>query len=299
MTRKALGRGLRALIPEAEPLTPAVTAVEAEGPVTTIPVDRIRRSRHQPRQHFDPARLEELASSIRQKGLLQPILVRRSGDSYELIAGERRLRAAVQAGLTEIPALVRDLTDGEAAEVAIIENVQREDLDPIEKAKAFKRLQEEFGLTQDLISERIGSDRSSVANFMRLLQLPVAIQAMVSRGTLSMGHARALVTMESAERQAFLATRCSEEGWSVRELERAVREAARVITPPGRKASTVPRVTMSADDADLVNRAQHHLGTKVHLKRVGARGELSIEFYSDNDLERILRRIGVLPPNRD
>lgn len=225
--------------------------------------------------------------------------MRRSGDFYELIAGERRLRAAVQAGLAEIPAVVRDMTDGEAAEVAIIENVQREDLDPIEKARAFKRLQEEFGLTQDLISERIGSDRSSVANFMRLLQLPAAIQSMVSRGTLSMGHARALVTMESAERQAALATQCSDEGWSVRELERAVREAAKVITPVARKASFVSQVTLSADDADLVNRAQHHLGTKVHLKRAGTRGELSIEFYSDNDLERILRRIGVLPPNRD
>src|SRR5262245_44086256 len=169
---------------------------QIEGPTTTVNVAQIRKARHQPRTHFDPAKLEELANSIRQKGLLQPILVRRSPDGFELVAGERRLRAAIQAGLTEVPAVVRDLSDGEAAEIAIIENVQREDLDPMEKARAFKRLQEDFGLTQDLISERIGSDRSSVANFMRLLQLPSDVQAMVSRGTLSMGHARALVTIE-------------------------------------------------------------------------------------------------------
>ena len=238
--------------------------------------------------------MEELANSIRQKGLLQPILVRRSGDAFELVAGERRLRAAVQAGLTEVPAVVRDLSDGEAAEIAIIENVQREDLDPMEKARAFKRLQEEFGLTQDLISERIGSDRSSVANFMRLLQLPESIQGMVSRGTLSMGHARALVTIESPERQIALARRCAEDGWSVRELERAVRETGSNAAPAQRppRAGAASRVT--PDDADLVNRTQRHLGTRVHLRRSGTRGELAFEFYSDSDLERILRRIGVL-----
>jgi len=220
--------------------------------------------------------------------------VRRSSDGFELVAGERRLRAAIQAGLTEVPAVVRDMSDGEAAEIAIIENVQREDLDPMEKARAFKRLQEDFGLTQDLISERIGSDRSSVANFMRLLQLPGAVQAMVSRGTISMGHARALVTIESTERQLALATRCAEDGWSVRELERAVRESGHgvAVTVKRVRPGSVPRHT--PDETDLVGRAQRHLGTRVHLRRNGSRGEIAIEFYSDSDLDRILRRIGVL-----
>jgi ParB family transcriptional regulator, chromosome partitioning protein len=201
----------------------------------------------------------------------------------------------MQAGLTEIPAVVRDLSDGEAAEIAIIENVQREDLDPIEKGRAFRRLQQEFGLTQDLISERIGSDRSSIANFMRLLQLPAPIQEMVSRGTLTMGHARALITIEAPDRQVGLARACAEEGWSVRELERAAREAVGGARGKTRKSTEPVPEHRSPDDVDLVNRAQHHLGTRVHLRRSGDRGELVIEFYSNQDLDRILRKVGVLP----
>ena len=239
-------------------------------------------------------KLEELANSIRSKGLLQPVVVRPSSEGYELVAGERRLRAAAQAGLKEIPVLIREFTDEEAAEIAIVENLQREDLNPIEKAKAFRRLMEDFALTQEQVSERVGGDRSTIANFLRLLQLPDEVQDIVSRGTLSMGHARTLVTVPDRARQIDLAKEAVARGCSVRDLERMVRldrkpkKGTRNRIAAGAQAS-------SPDEQALLNRAQRHLGTRVRLRHTGRGGEILIEFYSDADLDRILRQMGVLP----
>lgn len=223
-------------------------------------------------------------------------MVRRSGNGYELVAGERRLRAAAQAGLDRVPVVIRELSDEEAAEVSIIENVQREDLNPIEKAQAYKRLMEEFGLSQEDVSERVGHDRSTIANFVRLLVLPDAVQEAVSRGTLSMGHARALITLPDAGRQVHLAKEAMEKGLSVRELEQAVREIMDRPSRPSKKPGTRREGAhpMSPDDQYLVNMAQRHLGTKVRVRRSGQGGEFTIEFYSDTDLDRILRAMGVL-----
>lgn len=224
-------------------------------------------------------------------------MVRRSDDGYELVAGERRLRAAAQAGLERVPVVIRDLNDEEAAEVSLIENIQREDLNPIEKAQAFKRLMEEFGLSQDEVSERVGHDRSTIANFVRLLQLPAAVQESVSRGTLSMGHARALIPVPDAGRQIQLAKDAGDKGFSVRELEQAVRDLLdrpiKQMKRPVAQRATVHH-PMSPDDQYLVNMAQRHLGTKVRLRRSGHGGEFTVEFYSDTDLDRILRAMGVL-----
>jgi ParB family chromosome partitioning protein len=288
VTRKALGRGIRALIPEAE--------LETAGDQTRgVRLEEIGRGKFQPRQRLDPARLEELATSIRQKGLLQPIVVRRSSDGYELVAGERRLRAARLAGLTRVPVVVMEANDVEAAEAAIVENIQREDLNPIEKALAFRRLMRDFGLSQEDVSQKIACDRSSIANFLRLLQLPQEVQGLVSRGTLSMGHARALVSVPDAARQMELAQKAVSGGLSVRDTERMVREVLERPARPKKRARAAAGPALSPDELEIQNKAQRHLGTRVRLRRSGRGGEIIVEFYSDDDLNRVIKRMGVIP----
>ncbi len=221
MEKKALGKGLQALLPEKKTL---VWKVEPDGQaVSMISLDQILPNRYQPRTTFVEAELEELAQSIKEHGVLQPIVIRRKGDGmYELIAGERRFRAAKIAGMTAIPALIRNSNDEKALAVALVENIQRQNLNPMEEAKAYSRLMGEFGLTQDLVSRSVGKDRSSVANIMRLLSLPKAVQQLIESGAISLGHAKVLAGLSTEQTQLQLAQKIVSEQLSVRQIERMI-----------------------------------------------------------------------------
>ncbi len=277
--RKALGRGLDALIPGAfEPAEEA--AAPAPGPLVHVPTERVRPNRFQPRKHFPEAELEELAESIRQQGLLQPVLLRPVDGGYELVAGERRFRAAQRAGLTEIPAVVRQVDDRTALELALIENLQRRDLDPIEEAHAYERLSRQFGLTQEEIAARVGKHRSTIANTMRLLRLPEDIQREIAAGRLTAGHARALLAIASTEEQRQLAREFLQQGVSVRDAER--------------RSQPRSRRTLEADWRSVEDRLCRLLDTKVRLlPRGNGRGKLEIEYYSMQQLNGLLSRLGL------
>jgi ParB family chromosome partitioning protein len=275
MKRSALGRGLSALIPEAPPLR--------QGGVSELAVKDIAPNPLQPRRQFDPAGLDALAASVREHGLLQPVVVARGASSgYYLIAGERRWRAAQLAGLERIPAVVREVgSDDERLSLALIENVLREDLTPIEEARAYHHLRTESGHSQEEIAARIHKDRSTVANSLRLLQLPLAVQEMVDAGTLSGGHARALVSLGDAAQQEDMARRCVAGGWSVRELERRLRPPA----PRRRAAAPDPDTAAAADTLSL------RLGAPVAIQRRRRGGEIRIRFASEDDLIRVFRML--------
>jgi len=278
--KRALGRGLSALIPQAS--VPVHGELPASTGIVRLPVERILRDPTQPRKTFDEDRLRELAESIRTQGIIQPVLVRREGADYRLIAGERRWRAAQLAGLHEIPAVVRDVTAAEAFELALVENLQRTDLNPLEEAEGYRRLIQEFGLTQDQVGERVGRDRTSVANALRLLSLPDGVKELLARGVLGMGHARALLGMGSGSELVTAAERIVREQLSVRETERLVRTARGSSGVAARKpaGSTAARA--------VVEDLQRRLGTKVRLEDRGGKGTLEIDFFSYEDLERIL-----------
>jgi ParB family transcriptional regulator, chromosome partitioning protein len=281
--KRALGRGLSALIPQAG----AVPVAGDPGPgVLRLPLERIGRDGRQPRKTFDVDALRALADSIRTQGVIQPVLVRRDGAGYRLIAGERRWRAAQLAGLQEIPAIVREATDAEAFALALVENLQRTDLNPIEEAEGYRRLVDEFGLTQEEVSSRVGKDRSTVANALRLLGLSAAVKAQLAAGALSMGHARALLGAVDAEREA-LARRVVADGLSVRETERLVQAHRRPVPSKPRRS----KGASSPAGRALVEQLQRTLGTKVRLEDRGGRGTLSIDFFSYEDLERIVRLV--------
>jgi ParB family chromosome partitioning protein len=274
MRKKVLGRGLGALIPEAEANTPSTTEID---------IDRITPNPDQPRIMIDDHKLDELASSIRTNGVLQPILVRPMGDGYQLVAGERRLTAAQRAGLLKVPVVVRDIPDDRLFELALTENIQRENLNPIEEAQAYQRLIVMLGLTQEELAERLGKERSTVANALRLLKLPPAIKLLVAEGKLSPGHARALLASGAgtAEMTKVAATMVAK-GWSVREAERwAVKAGKRTGREP---QSPDPNVIEAADRLRLI------LGTKVEIiKDSGSKGTglIKIHYYSPEDLDRI------------
>jgi ParB family chromosome partitioning protein len=272
MKRSALGRGLSALIPEGPPLRP--------GGVSELAVKEIAPNPLQPRRHFAKASLEELAASLRQHGLLQPVVVTRAaGGGYHLITGERRWRAAQLAGLDRIPAVVREVeSDTDRLTLALIENLQREDLTPIEEARAFHHLRTESGLSQEQIATEVGKDRSTVANALRLLQLPLAVQELVDAGTLSAGHARALAGLGDAGRQEDTARRCVSGGWSVRELESRLRQ-----TPKRAVRTADPDTAAAADKLSL------RLGTGVAIQRKRRGGEIRIRFASEDELIRLFR----------
>lgn len=279
MSRQALGRGLRALLPQVE---------EAEGEeVLSIPVDAIRPNPHQPRREFPAEKLEELAASIREKGVLQPITVRRREGAFELVAGERRWRAARIAGLREIPAILRDLTDREVREIALIENLQREDLNPVEEAEAYEALMEDFGLTQEEVARAVGKGRPTVTNRLRLLRLPEEVRELVAAGRLSAGHAKALVSLPP-ERQIGLARRCVEEELSVRQLEEIVKRGK------GHESGRRQRRKEEKRDPvveEVEERLRGALGTKVRVKDRQGRGCIEVEYYSTEELNRILEII--------
>src|SRR5919201_1770594 len=275
LKRPALGRGLGALIPGGSP-------AERKG-VMNLGIEEIRPNRSQPRRHFDEAHLEELAESIRSRGVLLPLIVRRDSEGYVLVAGERRWRAAQKAGLREVPVMVREVTDKEAFEIALIENIQREDLNPVEEAEAFKRLIEEHGLTQEELAARVGKDRSTVANALRLLRLPDGIKQAIVAGELSMGHARALLAIHDEVDLRKAADKVIALKLSVRAVESLVQRLKSKQQPRGRQDGHG-----GAHLRHLVEKLQRKLGAKVQVKDKGGSGTLEIRYGSLPELDRVL-----------
>lgn len=272
--KRGLGKGLGALIPGAE---------RPEAPTQQeIGLDELAANPFQPRKRFADEALDELAATIRAHGVLTPVVVRRTPDGYQIVAGERRVRAARMAGLTKVPAVIREASDGQALEMALVENLQREDLNPLEAAEAYQRLTSEFGLTQEALAERVGRDRSSVANALRLLRLPETIREDLVSGALSEGHARALLGLDRPADQLRVREQVMRGGLTVRATEALVRKL-RTGRPPR------PRRPVAADPnlGDLEDRLRTALGTKVRIQRSGAAGTVEISFYSADDLTRI------------
>lgn len=274
----ALGKGLGALFPETEPIG------GQSSDYFQCRIDRIRPNRHQPRLRFSEDELEALRRSIQTQGILQPLLVRRDGKGYELIAGERRLRAAKKAGLNRVPVVVKEIGEAEMLEMSIIENIQREDLNPLEEADAYHHLMSRFDMTQDQVAERIGKSRSAVANFLRLRQLADTIKDSLMDGTLRMGHARALLgARTTALRNKAWRTVVSKQ-LSVRETENLIKRLNREKEPPKPAEMTSDDIYFTGVAEDLSRR----FGTKVEIKRKGQKGRLEVAFYSNDDLDRIL-----------
>src|SRR3989475_11505801 len=275
--RKALGKGLEALFPGTTAPTPPGRA--------TVPVADIVANPQQPRRHFDAEALAALAESVKRHGLLQPLVVRRTGMSYELIAGERRLRAAIAAGLEEVPVILRDAAPAECLELALIENLQREDLSPLEEAEAYRHLIDEYGLTQEEIAQRVGKSRPAVANALRLLALPEPVKAQVETGELSAGHARAVLSVDPAE-QASFAREIAVAGVSKREAES--RAAARRPRP---RPTPMPAAPPDLQIRAVAEELTRDFGTRVRIARRGRGGAIEIEFYSDAELNRLVHRL--------
>jgi ParB family transcriptional regulator, chromosome partitioning protein len=292
--RPALGRGMAALLSNAAP--PASVASMPAAPATgravlSLPIEAVERNPDQPRKHFDEPSLGELAASIQEHGVIEPILVRREGGSYRILAGERRWRAAQRAGLREIPAVVREASDREAFELALVENLQREDLNAIEEAEAYEILVTDHSLTQEEIARRVGKERSTVANALRLLKLPATVRDALRDGQLDMGHARALLGLESSDAMEKAAERAIREGLSVRATEALVRSLA---SKPPKKGSRGSRGSETPALRDLTQRLQRRLGTRCRIvPRTALAGKLEIEYSSLDELDGILARIGA------
>lgn len=274
----ALGRGLDALLPDIEPV-----ASEAQE-FFECAVELLRPNRYQPRLKFSENELEELARSIEKQGIIQPLLVRKDDNGYELITGERRLRAAKKAGLKRVPVVIKPITDADLLEMSIIENVQREDLNPMEEANAYHRLMTEFGLTQGQAAERVGKSRSAVANLLRLRQLPEQIKNSIMEGALSMGHARALLAIESSAQQNRAFRTVVAKKLSVRETENLIKRLKKKKEPSDQDTTNSEQRYFSSLSDDLSRR----FGTKVQIKRRGQRGTVAFEFYNNDDLDRLL-----------
>jgi len=278
MNRKPLGRGLSALISTAP-------SPQDNEQLREIEIDLIRPGEQQPRNTFDAAKLEELAQSIRATGIIQPLLVRRRGGLFELVAGERRWRAAQMAGLTRVPAIVREIPDENLLELALIENIQRQELNAIEEANAYRRLIETLGLTQEEVAQRVGRDRTFITNYLRILKLPNEIQSLLEQEKLTFGHARALLGIADPQLQRRLAQRIHKNNWSVRETENRIR---------GLNTQKQPSVTPQVHQVDPNLRAaeaklRRRLGTQVRIvpQKAGSAGRIEIEFYSSEDLTRL------------
>ena len=294
--RKALGRGLSALLPQRPAVAARPEPSEASaGPAIlaiSIAISEIEPNPLQPRTVFDPTRLEELANSIKANGIIQPLLVRKRGTHYELVAGERRLRAAKIAGLTEVPAIVQDYTDNRLLELALVENIQREDLNPIELAQALDRLTREMNLSHEEIATRTGKDRTTITNTIRLLKLPSEVQLLVAERRLSMGHARAILGLATSELQTQLAEKASAQGYSVRQVERLVKK---VNEPREPSENALEDPNVKAAVAEL----ESSLGTRVRIvQRTDQRGRIEIEYYSQEELHRLYEII-VSPVRKD
>jgi ParB family chromosome partitioning protein len=280
MQKQALGKGLGALIPDLSALDEKEK--KALG-IAEIELDKIVPNEYQPRKFFDDGRLKELAASIREQGVIQPIIVHRIGTNYGLIAGERRWRATRLAGLKTIPALVREATKRELIEQALIENIQREDLNPLEAAEAFKRLQDEFKLTQEDLARRVGKERSTITNFLRILGLPKEVKQGLAAGSLSLGHAKAILSLERVRDQLQVAALITKKGLSVREAEAL---ASRLKDPPKDKKTRLSHELKAVEE-----KLQKALGTKVSIASKSKGGRIVIEYYSGEELDRILEKI--------
>lgn len=288
MAARGLGKGLDALIPAGD-IGKKAEKEEAKGVAeTVVKITRVEPNRDQPRKNFDEDALQELADSIKQFGLLQPILVQDKGDYFEIIAGERRWRAAKLAGLKEVPVIIRNYSSQEIVEISLIENIQREDLNPIEEAQAYKRLLTEFNLKQDEVAERVSKSRTAVTNSMRLLKLCDGVQQMIIDDMLSTGHARALIPIEDAELQLQLAQRIFDEKLSVREVEKLVKS---ILKPQEEKPKKeeIPQ-SLQYVYQDIENKLKDKLSRKVAISPKGKNGsgKIEIEFYSNDDLERLI-----------
>lgn len=284
MARKALGRGIGAIIPD----VPLVLG-QKKNLLVDVDLDKISANPNQPRGDFDAHSLEELSRSISERGILQPVVVRPVESGFQLIVGERRIRAAKLAGMKRIPAMVLDVSnEPEMLELALVENLQREDLNPMDEARAYRKLMVDCGLTQKEVSQKVGKDRTSVANALRLLKLPAEVQSHVIQGTISAGHARALLGLESSVDQVSMAKRVAKDDLSVRAVERLVKREK------GREPRLgLARAQNSAEFRELEERLQRVFGTAVRIVRGGKKGRMEIEFYTDEDLERILGVIGI------
>jgi ParB family chromosome partitioning protein len=281
--KMALGKGLSALIPGLEKEEEA----KARQDYFYCEVDLIRPNRFQPRSAFDEEDLQELADSIKTQGVLQPLLVRKDEAGYELIAGERRLRASKRAGLTQVPVVIKRVTDDKLLEMSLVENIQRENLNPIEESEAYHRLITQLNLTQDQASARVGKSRSTVANFLRLRQLPDKIKESITDGTLSMGHARALLGADNSTQQLAAWRTVVTRKLSVRETENLVRQLKSVKKRPTVTRDHSEQIYLTSLAEDL----SRHLGTKILIKKNGKTGKVEIEFYSNDDLERLIDRL--------
>jgi ParB family chromosome partitioning protein len=283
MTKKrGLGKGLGALIPPSQPASPEVQAGAIE-----VPVDQISPNPHQPRQTMDPEKLEDLANSIEEHGLIQPLLVTRVGDSYQIIAGERRWRASRLIGLSSVPVIVKETTPQQMLELAIVENIQRADLNPLEEAEAYAQLMDEFGLTQEAVSERVGKSRTAIANTVRLLNLPEEIKEALASGRISEGHARALLSLKKQREQLNVLETVTKRGLNVRQTETLVRQ---MLT--GEETPKPKRPALTPHDKTMLAKFESKLGTKVELTRTDAEnGRVVIHFYSQEELQSIFEAI--------
>lgn len=313
MAKRALGKGLSALLKDSPASSPAperpreetLEAEFVEGPpaptmlgdreALLLPCDQIEANPSQPRKQMDRNALEELSASIRQNGILQPILVRRVDGRYELVAGERRLRATQMAGIDEIPALVCSLEEQESLKLALLENIQRENLNAIEEAEAYRAILEAYGATHQEVADMLGKNRSTVSNMLRLLTLEDVIRAQLSGGNLSMGHARALLALEDSEQRIDLAGQTAKNGLSVREVERRV---ATLMGAGKKRRRSAGRVSNDPDAAavrEFEDRLRNHLGSPVKIVRRGKKGRIEISFFSDDELQGVLEKMGVDP----
>ena len=290
--RKGLGKGLDSLIPENKSVKSAVKPEKAEESVKTgeqmLKINQVEPNREQPRKYFEEDALLELADSIKQYGVLQPLLVRKRKDYYEIIAGERRWRAAKIAGVKEVPVIIKEYTEQQAVEIALIENIQRENLNPIEEAMAFKKLLTEFNLKQDEVAERVSKSRTAVTNSMRLLKLGEKVQQMIIDDMITTGHARALLAIDDEEQQYLLATKIFDEKLSVRETEKLIKS----LKNPKKQVKVVKTVENAFVYDDLAEKMKRVLGTKVSISPKGnGKGKIEIEYYSDDELERMFEMI--------
>lgn len=301
-TRMALGRGLSALVSSAMPVPVApptrlpttessnstdVLLNRGEGEVSFITLNLITTNPTQPRQTFPEQEIAELSESIKTLGVLQPILVRPMGEGYQIIAGERRYRAASRAGLSQVPVLIRSLDERETLEVALVENVQRQNLNPLEEAKGYQRLMDEFSLTAQEVAERVGKDRATVANLARVLKLPTVVQEMLRDGRLSIGHAKAILTVREPVAQISLANKVISEELSVRAIESIVSRDV-VLDPPRKASSAETRRERVPQYPELEDRLRNALGTKVSIQRGAKGGSIELHFFSDQELDRLV-----------
>lgn len=274
MEKRALGKGISALIPTKE------MESDLNERIFQVPISQIRTNKYQPRVDFNTERLNDLINSIRERGVVQPVLVRKTHDGYELIAGERRLRAVKNLGIDRIPAIVKDVTDVDMLELSLIENIQREELNPIEEANAFQRFITDFNFTQERIAKALGKDRSTIANIIRLLNLPKEIQEYISKNTITAGHAKAILSLPTENEQLRVCNLIIKKGLSVREAENLV----------SKRTAGKKRVELKKDPniTDIESRLQNALGTRVRIFHGKKRGRIQIEYYSSEDLDRLL-----------